>query len=375
MSRTFAGFGFGAIQSGLFLHEAFESGNFGRLVVAEVVPEVVEAVRRNGGYAVNVARADGIVQHRIEGVEIYNPAVAADRETLIEALAAADEIATALPSVDFFDRGDNSPAALMRAAFAGKKNPAVVYTGENHNHAAEILQQAVGTRGNVQFLNTVIGKMSGVVTDPRQMAEDRLEPMTAGAARAFLVEEFNRILVTRIDLPGFRRGITVFEEKSDLLPFEEAKLYGHNAVHALLGYLINERGCVFMSDAPSDLQALAHAAFIEESGAALVRKHAGTDPLFTPAGFRAYADDLMVRMLNPWLRDQVARVIRDPLRKLGWNDRLVGTARLCLSQGVRPERFAEGIRAALKLIEPADRFPWEQTGLPEAETAAIRALL
>ena len=32
---TFVGFGFGAIQAGLFLYEAYRSGNFGRLVVAE----------------------------------------------------------------------------------------------------------------------------------------------------------------------------------------------------------------------------------------------------------------------------------------------------------------------------------------------------
>ena len=55
--RTFVGFGFGAIQSGLFLYEAFHSGAFRRLVVAEVLPEVVEAVRREGGsFCVNIAQ-------------------------------------------------------------------------------------------------------------------------------------------------------------------------------------------------------------------------------------------------------------------------------------------------------------------------------
>ena len=39
--RTYVGFGFGAIQSGLFLYEAYRSGKFQRLVVAEVIPEVV----------------------------------------------------------------------------------------------------------------------------------------------------------------------------------------------------------------------------------------------------------------------------------------------------------------------------------------------
>jgi hypothetical protein len=34
------------------------------------------------------------------------------------------------------------------------------------------------------------------------------------------------------------------------------------------------------------------AAFVRESGEALIRKHAGKDPLFTPEGYREYAEDL-----------------------------------------------------------------------------------
>ena len=41
-------------------------------------------------------------------------------------------------------------------------------------------------------------------------------------------------------MPDFKRGITVFDEKGTLQPFEEAKLYGHNAAHALMGYLAQE---------------------------------------------------------------------------------------------------------------------------------------
>lgn len=371
MSRTFIGFGFGAIQSGLFLFEAFKSGNFDRLVVAEVMPEVVNAIRKNDGYSINVASASGIEPHRFQGLEIYNPAVSKDWKKLVEAIAEADEIATALPSVDFYDRGETSVAKLLREGFAKKQNQAVVYTGENNNHAAEILEKTVGTYSNVQFLNTVIGKMSGIVTDPQQISADNLEPMTPSSARAFLVEQFNRILITKITLPGFRRGIDVFEEKSDLFPFEEAKLYGHNATHALLGYLANERGCLFMSDAPKELRTLAHTAFLEESGAALIKKYAGIDPLFTPEGFKTYVDDLMERMMNPYLRDQVERVIRDPRRKLGWNDRLIGTIRLCHAQGVQAKRFSKGTKAALRYLLQTEIWPESS---PDETTTLCRIL-
>ena len=86
MNRTYVGFGFGAIQSGLLLYEAFQSGNFSRLVVAEVVPEGVEAVRKAGGYSLNIATAEGIEQCFVDGIEIYNPTVDEDAKMLVEAL-------------------------------------------------------------------------------------------------------------------------------------------------------------------------------------------------------------------------------------------------------------------------------------------------
>jgi len=359
MNRTYVGFGFGAIQSGLLLYEAFQSGKFSRLVVAEVVPEVVAAVREAKGYLLNIATADGIEQRIISCIEIYNPMIEEDAEILVEALAEAQEIGTALPSVEFFTRGTPSVADLLKQAFTEKLNnperpAAVVYTAENNNHAAEVLKDAVGLdlMGRVQFLNTVVGKMSGVVVDEKQIEADGFSRVTLAASRAFLVEEFNRILIDKIMLPGFERGIEVFEEKDDLLPFEEAKLYGHNAVHALIGYLAYEEGCRYMSDVTAFPEILkkARAAFINESGAALIKKYSGLDPLFSAEGFQAYAEDLLIRMMNPWLRDQVERVIRDPERKLEWNDRLIGTMRLVLSQGLRPKHFAEGAGAALRYL-------------------------
>ncbi len=364
--RTFVGFGFGAIQGGLFLYEAFRSGNFSRLVVAEVMPDTVKALRDAGGsYSLNIATPEGIEVHVIKGVEVYNANVPEDRIQLIKALEEADEIATALPSVEFFDRGgEASVARLLSEACRHRQKAGVVYTAENHNHAAELLEQAVrrplpGLPLPLQFLNTVIGKMSGVVTDAGEITAQHLAPITPGLPRALLVEAFNRILITKIQRPGFQRGLTVFEEKSDLLPFEEAKLYGHNATHALLGYLAHQKGLRFMSDIATNpaLMALGREAFLKESGSGLIHKYGGTDPLFTKDGFQKYVDDLLARMVNPFLRDAVERVIRDPRRKLGWNDRLIGTMRLALDAGLSPIRFAKGAAAAVSMLEK------EQPGL------------
>ena len=161
----------------------------------------------------------------------------------------------------------------------------------------------------------------------------------------------------------------MFVEKPDLLPFEEAKLYGHNAIHALIGYLAARRGLTTMSDAAAhpDIMATARAAFLDESGAALIRKHAALgDPLFTPAGYAAYADDLLARMVRPTLNDLIARVTRDQVRKLGYDDRFFGTMRLALQYGIRPVHLAQGAAAAvLSLLEQ-----WDSLAQAVAATAA-----
>ncbi len=398
--RTFVGFGFGAIQAGLFLYEAFQSGAFGRLVVAEVMPDTVSALRRSGGrFAVNIAHPDRIQAATVGPVAIEDPAVAADRERLLAAVAAAHEIATAVPSVEaYVTSGPGSlhallAAGLQRKAAAGGP-PAVIYAAENHNHAAELLAAAVlgavpaGERaavaGCVCFVNTVIGKMSGLAGDAPDLA-----PVTPDSRRAFLVEAFNRILIGKVHFPTglyppFRRGLAVFEEKDDLLPFEEAKLYGHNAAHALAAYLGAAAGAASMAELaqrPGLLQ-FVRAAALDEAGAALVQRHAGRDPLFTPAGFAAYMDDLLVRMTNPFLRDTVTRVARDPERKLGWDDRLVGAMRLALQAGVQPRRLALGAAAALAMVPPADapierrlRAIWGQAAGDGREAAQVIALV
>jgi len=372
MKKSFVGFGFGAIQAGLFLHEAHASGRFDRYVVAEVLPEVVAAIRRAGGCCrVNIATAQGIEQKDIAGITILNPGDPADRAALVEAVADADELATALPSVRFYELGGAaSVASVLSDGFArrrarGAPRRSIIYAAENHNHAAEILEgllagrlavPAAALRESVQCLNTVIGKMSGIVTDEAQIAEQGLARLAGAAGRCVLVEAFNHILITRIAWANFQRGIPIFIEKDDLLPFEEAKLYGHNATHALMGYLARAQGYATIADVRRDARIvdLARTAFLQESGAALIRKYRGFDPLFTEAGYHDYAEDLLGRMMNPHLRDLVARVVRDPRRKLGWDDRLVGTMRLALGQGITPRNYALGSRAALAMLHETE---------------------
>jgi mannitol-1-phosphate 5-dehydrogenase len=360
--HIFTGFGFGPIQGGLFIKEAFQSGNFNRIIVSEIDAELVNAVRANKGtYYVNVAKTDGIEVLKLDNVELLNPNVSADKKILLEVLAQSTEITTCLPSVNSYESGGaNSVASLIAEGLRNSTAKAtIIYTAENHNQAAELLEKAVVQKISalsdkpVQFLNTVIGKMSRVVTDPAEVAELKLKTIAPGINRAFLVEQFNRILVSRTLISDFKPGIEVFIEKDDLLPFEEAKLYGHNAIHSLLGFIAAVKGHTKMTELADDqeIMQIGRNAFLQECGVALLKKHAHTgDELFTEAGFRDSAEDLLKRMTNPYLGDTVARVVRDVLRKLSMNGRIFGTMQLILEYGVEPKNMALGAMAGIAVL-------------------------
>ncbi len=365
--RTFVGFGFGPIQTGLMLHEALSSGSFDRAVVAEVDQALVEAVRGAGNeVTINIAGRSGIRRQVVSHCFLFNPRVPADRARIVEAIRGSSELATAVPSVDLYSAGGSASIAGMLAEGAADGRQRIVYTAENNNYAAEILLREIRKQApgldlpGLQILNTVVGKMSGVISSDADRERLGIAPLVPGLPRCVLVEEFNRIYISRITLPGFVRGIRVFEEKEDLLPFEEAKLYGHNAVHALLGFLARLHGLEVMSAIRGDpeLLVLGRKAFLEESGASLVRRHCRTgDPLFTERGFAAYAEDLLERMTSPFLHDRVDRVIRDPVRKLGWNDRFFGTMRMALDQRIEPRTMALGAAAATEHAMQAEGAP------------------
>ena len=360
--HVFTGFGFGPIQGGLFAKEAFQSGNFTRITIAEIDAELVDAVRANkGSYYVNIAKEDGIETIRIDNVELLNPNVAADRRILLEALNRSTEIVTCLPSVSLYEAGGADSVAVLIAE--GLKNSStratIIYTAENNNQAAEILEKAVREKNptllkeKAQFLNTVIGKMSRVVIDPAEISELRLKTIAPGLNRAFLVEQFNRILVSRIRIAGFKPGIEIFIEKDDLLPFEEAKLYGHNAIHSLLGFIGAVKGIKSMTELKDDnlIMQIGSDAFLKESGAALIKKYAYLgDELFTEAGYRGFAEDLLRRMTNPYLGDTVERVTRDVVRKLEMDGRIFGTMQVALEYGIEPKNMALGALAGIVVL-------------------------
>ncbi len=122
------------------------------------------------------------------------------------------------------------------------------------------------------------------------------------------------------------------------------KLFTYNAINAVVCYVGHLRGFTVLSDAAShpEIAQLAAKAGAEASEA-LIRRFG-----FDPQDQRKFAEAALAKYQKKEIVDPIERNARDPIRKLGPHDRLVGPATLALETGVRPEALATAIAAALR---------------------------
>jgi mannitol-1-phosphate 5-dehydrogenase len=156
------------------------------------------------------------------------------------------------------------------------------------------------------------------------------------------------------DRSAFRGGELPAVKTLELVEGQERylqrKLYIHNAGHATFGYLGYLKGYTFVHEAAQDprIMEVCERA-IEESGWAVEREHG-----FEAEAIRAYRKALTDKCVLPQLPDALARVVRDPLRKLGPEERFFGPIRLMLRHGRAPEFLLYGVAAALACRIPRD---------------------
>ena len=335
---TLVQFGAGNIGRG-FIAPLFSAAGW-RVVFVDIDRERIAALCIRGGYRVLEVDADHEAEVVVEPVDGIP---ADDRDAVTAALATADLAATAVGLGALHHLG-----APVAAGLALRAAPLDVLVCENGADAAGALRRAVvaagGDTGLLGCVRTSIGRMIPPPPADADLLDIRVEP-------------YAHLPVARRDFRGPPPTVPGLEPRDDFTLAVHQKLYLHNMSHAGLAYLGAERG---HRDLPACMADPALVACIRQAAAevaaALVAEHARDQD---EAGRIAAAcgglvDDLLRRYRNPALADPVARVARDPRRKLGGDDRLVGAARLCLGHGVAPRALSLAIHAACRYDDGTD---------------------
>ena len=143
------------------------------------------------------------------------------------------------------------------------------------------------------------------------------------------------------------KGMTLVD---NLEAYIERKLFTLNTGHCITAYLGTLRGIPTIDKAIADEEIFGIvSAAMKESGAGLIAKHG-----FDAEKHAAYIEKIISRFKNPYLQDDVARVGRQPLRKLSPTDRLIKPLMTAVGFGLPVDHLIIGVAAALRYNNPED---------------------
>lgn len=310
-----------------------------RVVLAGRTPDTVDRVTRAGGYRVRET-GGGTPSDPAARPEPRSTEVRDVRSVLVGTPAFADAVAAAdLVCVSVGVGAVPGVAAPLAEALAARPadRPVDVWVVENED-CGPVLAREVRVAAGDRALPPV-GFASAVahVAVARGSWREAERPEFVGDAARRLYVDARALRTPLPDLPGVAGT-------DDHLARLREKLYVFNAGHAICAYLGWLRGHATIADAVSDpfLRPMV-AGCLLESRRALLAAHPslGTD-LHGPVA------EALTRYADAELADPVARVARDPLRKLGPHDRLVGPATLVREHtGGIPPYFSLGVAGAL----------------------------
>ena len=343
MLKTAVHFGAGNIGRG-FLGQLYHQSGYATVFV-DVDDGIVAALNEQRRYDIQIV-GEPCETYGVRNVRAID---GRDAEAVADAVAACD-IASVAVGVRALPHVAPPLAAGIARRARGSGEPLNVVVCENLLDATARLRDAVleavddehrgFVRERVGFVATVVSRMVPIV--PEALRERH--PLYVA------VEAYCTLPVDATAFVGGVPPIKGFLPVSNIEAHEERKLFCHNCGHALCAYPGHARGIELIADAVTDpaVRELVVGG-LAETAEALIAKHG-----FEPDEHQAHVDDLLERFANRALGDTVFRVGRDPIRKLGRHDRLVGAAQLCLGQGVEPTHLLEGIRAALAFDHPDD---------------------
>lgn len=325
-------FGAGSIGRG-FIAQLFCLAGW-EVAFVEVAPALLAAGLDAESYQVIEVGPDGEEACLIEGFSFVD---GRDLEAVADIVARADLASTAV-GLNYL----TGLAGVIAEGLIRRSVPLDILICENGAKADSDLREAIllhlEGRSAPAFgcVRTSIGRMVPL-------------PKPGGNLLDVRVEAYRKLPVDRAAFVGAIPLVDGLVAKDDFTLVLRQKLYLHNLSHAALAYCGIPKGYETVPEALADaelremmrhatgeaMEALARAHGVGPDGQARVREESW--------GILA---DLERRYSNVNLSDTLERVARDPIRKLGAEDRLVGAARLCLEQGVEPKAICRVILAA-----------------------------
>lgn len=327
-------FGAGNIGRGFIGNLLYHSGY--EICFIDVNEEIVNLINEKKEYRVILAEPSQ-QEVVIKNVRAINSKL--HPEKVIKAIAEADLVTTAI-GPNILPLIANLIADGLRKRLEQSDKPLNIIACENMIGGTSLLKENIYntlSESEKEQFDKQFGFPNSAVDRivPNQVNEDKL---------MVKVEPFYEWVVEETKIIGKKPEIDGVTYVPDLVPYIERKLFTVNTGHALAAYLGYHFGMKTINQAMENQRVRDFVeGALKESGEFLVRKYG-----FNPNEHEKYIKKILSRFQNAYIIDEVTRVGRSPIRKLGPNDRLVSPARQYFEVvGTQPTFLLKGIAAAL----------------------------
>ncbi|WP_188456495.1 mannitol-1-phosphate 5-dehydrogenase [Virgibacillus oceani] len=335
-------FGAGNIGRGFIGALLYQSGYHTTFV--DVNDAVIQELNNKQQYTVILAaeQNESLTVKNVSGINsVTSP------EKVIEAIIKADIVTTAvgptiLPVIS------NLISKGLRERINSTKRQLNIIACENMVGGSSLLKEKVFehlTEEEQAACNDLIGFPNAAVDRivPNQVNKKDLLEVS--------VEPYFEWVVDEPAIKGDVPSVDGIMYVKDLTPYIERKLFTVNTGHAVPAYIGHYIGYDTIYEAMNDInvQEIIRGV-LAESGEALIQTYQ-----FDRKEHQAYINNIIQRFKNPYISDEVTRVGRGPIRKLGPNDRLIRPACIYINvTGKTPSYLAKTIASVLQYTNSHD---------------------
>jgi mannitol-1-phosphate 5-dehydrogenase len=337
-------FGAGNIGRG-FLGVLLRQSDF-EVRFVDINADHVNLINRHREYPVFVCSSTGVTEQTVSDVSALH---FSDEDHLIKAVCDSDIVMTAVGRNALQHVAQPIAKGLYERHRRGGQTHLVVVACENvrdnTTYLADFVHQVMGDenwdviRDSVSFPNCIV---------------DRIVPNTkpdSDHPLATIVEDYFQFVVDENQLQEAFPDVTGVDVVPNVSAKLDQKLFTLNMAHGIVGYYGVFRGHHYVHEAITDPDILELVMGALGEVEDVVTK---THPTISKDNQSAYARRIVERFRNPHLKDELTRVVSQPKRKLGRDERLVLPARILVEQGGLPAHLATGIASGFHFRNDRD---------------------
>lgn len=328
-------FGAGNIGKGLIGYLLHKSGY--EICFVDVDQNVVDSINKNNSYSVELLDDD----HKVETIYPVSAINSTNSDQVIDAIVGADIITTSVGINNLPQIAVILSKGLLKRLKENRKKINII-ANENAVNATSFLKKEIEKHVSEEDMNEIcsfVGFPNAVI--------DRV---ALSRGQIALVEPFYEWIINKSEMVSQDLLIKDAIYVDDLQPYIERKLYIVNMAHAsiaYIGYLMGETTIQSALENPK-IERFAKNIF-NEASQYLIKKFN-----FRAEDMSEFIEKIINRFKNKNIQDSVLRVARSPIRKLGYEERLVKPTRELFKLGLPIENLTLAIAAAFLFDNPED---------------------